>query len=114
MRSRFLNAPLLIGLCLSVASAQQAEKTASPPSNPTEEQSSGTQAAGMRMPQPSPEMQRLVNSLSGTWSITEKYEPSEWMPGGGIGRGEEVWRASGTRGGHRHSCYVQLSNLFYP
>ena len=93
MRSRFLNAPLLIGLCLSVASAQQAQKPASPPSNPTEEQSSGTQASGMRMHQPSPEMQRLVNALSGTWSITEKYEPGEWMPSGGLGRGEEVWRA---------------------
>lgn len=47
----------------------------------------------MTMPHPAPEMQRLVNSLSGTWSISEQYEPSERMPNGGVGEGEEVWRS---------------------
>jgi hypothetical protein len=42
--------------------------------------------------QPSPEMQKLFNAFLGTWSITERIEPSETMPNGGTGVGEEVYR----------------------
>jgi hypothetical protein len=40
-----------------------------------------------------PEMQRVFNAFLGTWSITEKLEPSETMPNGGTGQGEEVYRS---------------------
>lgn len=43
-------------------------------------------------PQPVAEMQSLEKALAGTWSITEKFEPNEWTPNGGVGYGEEVWR----------------------
>ena len=44
-------------------------------------------------PQPGPEIQKLFSMFLGTWSITEKIEPSESMPNGGRGEGEEVYRA---------------------
>jgi hypothetical protein len=52
-------------------------------------QSSGAIAPS---PPPSPEIKRLVDALSGTWSITLKIEPNESLPKGGGGKGEEVWR----------------------
>lgn len=52
-------------------------------------QSSGAIAPS---PAPSPEIRRLVNALSGTWSITLKIEPNASLPKGGAGKGEEVWR----------------------
>jgi hypothetical protein len=42
--------------------------------------------------QPSPQIRRLVEALSGTWSITLKIEPNGGLPKGGGGKGEEVWR----------------------
>lgn len=47
----------------------------------------------MQMLQPAAEMQSLAKALVGRWSITEKYEPDEWTPNGGAGKGEEVWRS---------------------
>jgi ketosteroid isomerase-like protein len=44
-------------------------------------------------PQPAPEMQSLARAFEGRWSITEKFEPDEWSPNGGVGYGEEVWRS---------------------
>jgi len=38
-------------------------------------------------------MQRLFNTFLGTWRVTEKIEPSETMPSGGVGQGEEIYRA---------------------
>ena len=38
-------------------------------------------------------MQKLFNAFLGTWRVTEKIEPSEMMPNGGMGEGEEVYRA---------------------
>ena len=43
-------------------------------------------------PQPPPEMQSLAKAFEGRWSISEKYEPNDWTPNGGVGYGEEVWR----------------------
>jgi hypothetical protein len=45
--------------------------------------------------QPAPEMQSLAKAFEGKWTITEKYEPDEWTPNGGVGYGEEVWLARG-------------------
>jgi len=42
--------------------------------------------------QPSPEMQKLLNTFLGTWLVTEEVEASETMPNGGAGQGEEVYR----------------------
>src|SRR6476646_6327760 len=50
------------------------------------------QAAETGAPRPSPEIQSLTKALAGNWSIAEKYEPDEWTPKGGVGRGQEVWR----------------------
>jgi hypothetical protein len=53
------------------------------------------QSSGAITPSPPPsnsEIKRLVEALSGTWSITLKIEPNESLPKGGGGKGEEVWR----------------------
>jgi len=41
---------------------------------------------------PAPEMQKLLNAFSGTWSLELRIEPSKQLPKGGGGSGEEVWR----------------------
>jgi hypothetical protein len=38
-------------------------------------------------------MQKLFKAFLGTWRVTEKIEPSETTPNGGVGEGEEVYRA---------------------
>jgi hypothetical protein len=43
--------------------------------------------------QTSPKMQKLFDTFLGTWSVTEKIEPSETLPKGGTGQGEEVYKA---------------------
>src|SRR5262249_37456445 len=35
---------------------------------------------------------KLLGVFGGTWSITETYDPSDSMPQGGTGKGEEMWR----------------------
>lgn len=52
-------------------------------------QSSGAIASS---PAPGSEIRRLVDALSGTWSITLKIEPNASLPKGGVGKGKEVWR----------------------
>jgi hypothetical protein len=61
---------------------------------PTKE-GSAQQAPGMEMPKPSPELERLSKMMVGTWSTTEKFEPSPemGMPNGGTGKGTEVIKA---------------------
>jgi hypothetical protein len=59
-------------------------------SNIASAQSSG--AIAPPLPQPNPEIKRLVEAFSGAWSITVKVEPNESLPKGGVGTGEEVWR----------------------
>jgi hypothetical protein len=69
--------PLPLGVLLaltSIASAQSSDVIAPP------------------LPQPSPEIKRLVEAFSGTWSISVKVEPNESLRKGGVGTGEEVWR----------------------
>ena len=39
------------------------------------------------------ETAKLLRTFGGTWSITETYEPTDTMPEGATGKGEEVWRA---------------------
>lgn len=44
-------------------------------------------------PQPAPEILDLTKALGGKWTTLYKFEPSEMMPNGGVGEGEEVWTA---------------------
>jgi hypothetical protein len=41
----------------------------------------------MQAPKPAPEMTRLIKSMAGTWTITEKHMPQPMMPNGGTGKG---------------------------
>jgi hypothetical protein len=44
-------------------------------------------------PQPSPEVLSLTKAIEGRWTTFYKFAPSDTMPNGGEGDGEEVWRA---------------------
>jgi hypothetical protein len=57
--------------------------------------------------QPAPEIQKLAKAFLGTWSVTEKIEPSQTMPNGGDGRGEEVYRLG--PGGHSFIEEIHLN-----
>jgi hypothetical protein len=39
------------------------------------------------------ETRKLMQAFRGAWSISETYEPSDSMPQGGSGKGEEIWRS---------------------
>jgi hypothetical protein len=54
-------------------------------------QSRRSKASDTAIPESSLQVQKLTNSLSGTWSITE-YESSAGTPSGGVAQGKEVWR----------------------
>ena len=43
-------------------------------------------------PRPAPEMQRLAGFLLGNWSTSEKHEPGDIAPKGGLGRGSDKVR----------------------
>lgn len=59
-------------------------------------QSSAEKAAAMQAPKPPPEMAKLLKVLAGTWTTSEKFEPSEWMPKGGTGSGKaRMWAGPG-------------------
>jgi hypothetical protein len=75
MKARSLLLLVLLQLSLSVDRAQESPSPALKPKRV------------------SPEMQKLFNTFLGTWSITEKIEPSEMLPTGGTGQGEEVYKA---------------------
>jgi len=81
-------AVLLFLAATLLAMAQETRQNGSAPA-PSE---SGKQASAAKTRQPSPEMQRLFDAFLGTWSVTEQIEPSETMPNGGTGEGEEVYR----------------------
>lgn len=47
-------------------------------------------------PQASPEMAKLIQMMSGTWTVAEKYEPSPMFPTGGSGQGTaKFWAGPG-------------------
>jgi hypothetical protein len=94
MGSYLIRMSLVVGLCFSAALVQPEQKSsANPPAKRMDQQASKSETAAMSSPQPSPEMRKLLNAFSGTWSITYKYEPSEGIPNGGAGQGKEVYRA---------------------
>lgn len=47
-------------------------------------------------PQASPEMTKLIQTMSGTWTVAEKYEQSPMFPTGGSGKGTaKFWAGPG-------------------
>jgi len=53
-------------------------------------QSPTSKDSGKAIPESEFQVQKLLKSLSGTWSITE-YDPSK-TPSIGVGHGREIWR----------------------
>ena len=52
--------------------------------------------AGMPMVKPAPEMTKLIKTLSGNWTVTEKHEANPMMPNGGEGKGTaRIWAGPG-------------------
>jgi hypothetical protein len=94
MRATVSQLCLTVLVCIaSAAPAQQwVDTTAGQPATKPEVQSSKQRSDSATQPQPGPEIERLVKTFSGTWSIAIEIEPSERMPKGGGGQGEEVWR----------------------
>jgi hypothetical protein len=76
MTWRFVCFLAIVMLSLSLATAQESQ-----------------QKSTNTLRQSSSEMQRLFNAFLGTWRVSEKIEPSEAMPNGGVGEGTEVYRA---------------------
>ena len=68
MRLRVWTTSLAIAICVSTALAQQDMK-----------KPAGSASAAPSMPnaEPGPEMRRLLEAFSGTWSITYRYDPSD-------------------------------------
>jgi hypothetical protein len=92
LRTRNLSLLFAIALCLTGARAQGTTKSAVPAAQASDPALSSQNPAPAK-PQPSPEMESVIRALSGTWAITIKFEPSDEMPKGADGRGEEVWRS---------------------
>ena len=92
---RMFAACMLVALCASLALTQEK------PGGKNAGQSKQGKEAGKKpggqgmpmMPKPSPEIQKLIKALAGTWSVSEKTEPSEFMPQGGSGSGTDTVKA---------------------
>jgi len=73
MRSRVWITSLAIAICVSTAG-------------------SASEAPSVPNLEPGPELRRLLNAFLGTWSITYRYDPSDNIPNGGAGQGQEIYR----------------------
>jgi len=82
---------LVLGLC-AVAAAQDKPKSSGEDVAKPMEKKTGGEGGQMAMPKPSPEMQKLSKMVAGTWSTTEKYEPSPWAPKGATAKGKAVFK----------------------
>ena len=91
MRSLVFRVVLIAASFASAAWAQHEEQKQA--LQPTGEAGEHTPDARKSLPSPGPEMQRLLSTFEGTWALSEKYEPSDWMPRGGAGAGQQVWSA---------------------
>jgi Protein of unknown function (DUF1579) len=79
---------VLAGLsCAAIFAQEKAAPAKAKPAKPA------AQAQQMPMPTPSPEMTKLIKTLSGNWTVTEKHEPSPMMPKGGTGKGSATIKA---------------------
>ncbi len=71
---------VLGGLCAMPLAAQ--EGSAKPKAAKAKEE--------MAMPKPAPEMTKMIKMMAGTWTVTERDEPSPMTPKGGSGKGTAV------------------------
>ncbi len=82
-------------LCASLALAQEKPGGKKVAGQSKQGQEAGQKPGGQGMPmmaKPSAEIQKLIKTLAGTWSASEKMEPSESMPGGS-GTGTDTAKA---------------------
>jgi len=75
-------------VCLGLAMAQD---QAGAGDEKSKKASTSEQSMNM-MAKPSPEMQKLVKTLAGSWTTSERFEASDMMPKGGAGRGRASYR----------------------
>jgi hypothetical protein len=89
----FLLMLLALAACVGSALAQNVAKSAGEHSGAqVSDPAISAQKIASTAPQPASEMQSVTKALAGQWSIKIKFEPSEEMPTGAEGYGEEVWR----------------------
>jgi len=77
----------ILAACWTALVAQDNSMPLKPKSRPT------AQAAEMPTPKPAPEMTKLINMMSGNWTVSEKAEPGPMFPNGGTGKGTARWWA---------------------
>lgn len=77
---------IMAALCLGVAAQQTKHKDGKKASTKSE------MPAGMPMPKPSPQIEKLADKIVGTWNTSEYFEVSEMMPKGGKGHGIAVMK----------------------
>lgn len=93
MFRRMIGGFVVIALYASVVTAQVTNVDKKPAKRTGQSKLAAKSSAqsGMAMtPQPSPEIQKLIKMFAGTWSTSEKFDPSEFMPQGGTGSGSET------------------------
>ena len=90
MKSPVLWPFLILGTFASVVLAQDAEVKR--PLQPTDDSVQHTSDAQQLKSPPRPEMQRLVSTFEGAWSVREEYEPTSQAPRGSEGEGQQLWR----------------------
>ncbi len=95
----FMHILLVLALVVSMAAQAPQGGTGQPDAKakPAEKPPVGTKTAeptkaGPEMPKPAPEIERLLQQLQGRWTTDEKHEPSEMLPQGGTGKGQEAIR----------------------
>jgi len=76
--------PVIAGLC--IAAFTQDKSPNSSPGN------SGLSVAPRKQSDTASPMEKIIASLAGSWSVSERYEPSPEMPKGGTGSGEVIYR----------------------
>ena len=84
-------AVMCVPLMMCVLAAAQEKPKSSGAAKPAEKKTSGG-AGQMSMAKPSPMMQKLSKMMIGTWSTSEKHEPSPWAPNGATGKGTAVFK----------------------
>lgn len=84
MTTRLRTLTLLVALGCVTLAAQDNMKPA------TGDAGKPPQSAALQMPAPAPEMTRLIKTLSGAWTVTEKQDPNPMNPKGGTGKGTAV------------------------
>jgi len=82
---------LMLGLCVVAAAQDKPKASGKDTGKPTEKKAEGLMS--MSMSKPSPEMQKLSKTFVGTWSSSEKHEPSPWAPKGATGKGTAVFKS---------------------